>query len=87
MASFTLEGLFAYITDTFSAGVIQSYQGHICLEDAALLQRQDPLKDFKKFNKDDTIFQEYDPPLGDADSKMAWKNTDRQNGGCRYGRP
>jgi len=63
--------------------VIQSYQGQGLLEDAPLLQRQDPLEDFKKFNKDDTIFQEYDPPLGDADSKMAWKNA----GGCRYGRP
>ena len=74
MASFTLEGLFAYLTEIFFAGVIQSYQGHVCLEDAPLLQRQDPLEDFKKFNNEDTIFQEYDPPLGD-DSKMAWKKS------------
>jgi len=74
MASFTLEGFFAYVTETFAAGVIQSYEGHVCLEDAPLLQRQDPLEDFKKFDKDDKIFQEYDPPLGD-DSKMAWKKS------------
>lgn len=75
MASFTLEGLFAYAAETFSAGVIQSYQGQGLLEDAPLLQQpQDPLEDFKKFNSNDTIFQEYDTPLED-DSKMAWKKS------------
>ena len=54
--------------------MIQSYQVQGLLEDAPLLQRQDPLEDFKKFNNDDTIFQEYDPPLGD-DSKMGWKKS------------
>lgn len=68
---FSLEGLFAYITETFTAGVIQSYQGQGLLEDAPLLQ-QDPLEDFKKFDQNDTIFQEYDPPTGD-NSKMGWK--------------
>ena len=71
---FSLEGLFAYISETFAAGVIQSYQGQGLLGDAPLLQRQDPLEDFKKFNRNDEIFQEYDPPSGD-DSKMGWKRS------------
>ena len=74
MASFTLEGLFVYVTETFSAGVIQSYQGQGLLEDAPLLQRRDPLEDFKKFDDNDTIFQEYDPPQGD-NSKLGWKRS------------
>ena len=74
MTSFTLEGLFAYVAETFSAGVIQSFQSQGYLEDAPLIQRQDPLEDFKTFNSNDTIFQEYDPPLGD-DTKMAWKKS------------
>ncbi|KAL9963962.1 hypothetical protein ACROYT_G027526 [Oculina patagonica] len=70
---FSLEGVLAYLAETFTAGqVIQSYQGQGFLEDAPLIQRQDPLEDFKKFNNNDAIFQEYDPPLGD-DSKMGWK--------------
>ena len=73
-APFSLEGVFAYISETFAAGVIQSYQGQVLLEDALLLQRQDPLEDFKKFNPNDQIFQEYDPPSGD-DSKMGWKRS------------
>ena len=74
MAAFTLEGLFAYVTETFTAGVIQSYQGQGFLEDAPLIQGQDPLEDFKKFDNNDTIFQEYDPPPGD-ESKMGWKRS------------
>ena len=76
MASFTLEGLFAYFSETFAAGVIQSYQGQRFLEDTPLMQPQDhdPLEDFKKFNSNDTIFQEYDPPPED-NSKMAWKKS------------
>ena len=73
-APFSLEGVFVYISETFAAGVIQSYQGQVLLEDAPLLQRQDPLEDFKKFNPNDQIFQEYDPPSGD-DSKMGWKRS------------
>ena len=73
-APFSLESVFAYISETFAAGVIQSYQGQVLLEDAPLLQRQDPLEDFKKFNRNDEIFQEYDPPSGD-DSKMGWKRS------------
>ena len=73
-APFSLEGVFAYISETFVAGVIQSYQGQVLLEDAPLLQRQDPLEDFKKFNRNDEIFQEYDPPSED-DSKMGWKRS------------
>ena len=74
MASFTLEGIFAYVMETFSAGVIQSYEGQGFLEDAPLINRQDPLEEFKKFNSNDTIFQEYDPPAQD-DGKMAWKKS------------
>lgn len=72
-APFSLEGLFAYITETFTAGVIQSYQGQGLLEDPPLLQH-DPLEDFKKFNRNDEIFQEYEPPSGD-NSKMGWKKS------------
>ena len=74
MASTSLEGMFAYLSESFSAGVIQSYQGQGFLEDTPLIQQQDPLEDFKKFNSDDLIFQEYDPPLQN-DSKMAWKKS------------
>ena len=74
MASTSLEGMFAYLSESFSAGVIQSYQGQGFLEDAPMIQQQDPLEDFKKFNSDDLIFQEYDPPLQN-DCKMAWKKS------------
>ena len=70
---FSLEGLFLYFAETFTAGVIQSYQGQQQLN-APLLHGQDPLEDFKKFNRNDEIFQEYDPPPGD-DSKMGWKRS------------
>ena len=70
---FSLEGLFFYISETFTAGVIQSYQGQQQLN-TTLLHGQDPLEDFKKFNRNDEIFQEYDPPPGD-DSKMGWKRS------------
>ncbi len=94
-APFSLEGLLIYMSETFTAGVIQSYQGQGMFEDAPLIQGQDPLEDFKKFDQNDEIFQEYDPPLGN-DSKMGWKesrppkwagkNLHRQNGGCRFGK-
>ena len=73
-AAFSLEGVFAYILETFTAGVIQSYQGQGLLEDASLLPGQDPLDDFRKFDRNDEIFQEYDPPSED-DSKMGWKKS------------
>lgn len=72
MASFTLEGLLAYATETFTAGVIHSYQGPGLHEDAPLIQARDSLEDFKKFDHNDTIFQEYNSPP-DNDSKMGWK--------------
>ena len=68
-APFSLEGWFVYFSETF-ADVIQSYQGP--REETTSLQRQDPLEDFKKFNQNDEIFQEYDPPSED-DSEMGWK--------------
>ena len=73
-APFSLEGCLAYISETIAAGVIESYKGQVLPEDAPLLHRQDPLEDFKKFNRNDEIFQEYDPPSGD-DSKMGWKRS------------
>ena len=79
---FSLEGLLLYMTETYTAGVIQSYQGQGMLENAPLIQRQDPLEDFKKFDQNDEIFQEYDPPLGD-DSKMGWKKSRPPKNKCR----
>ena len=71
-APFSLEGLFIYFSETFTAGVIQSYQGQE-LDVAPLLRQEDLLEDFKKFgNENDVIFQEYDPPAED-NSKMGWK--------------
>ena len=58
-AAFSLEGVLAYTLETFIAGVIESHQGQ---EDARLLQGQDLLDDFRKFDPNDEIFQEYDPP-------------------------
>jgi len=74
MDAFCQCGNFAYFTETFTAGVIQSYQGQGTLEEAPLIQGQDPLEVFQKFDIDDTIFQEYDAPSGD-DSKMGWKRS------------
>ena len=75
MGSCSLEGLLLYIAETFSAGVIQSYQGQGSLEEESpFIERQHPLEDFTKFDNNDTIFQEYDPPQGD-DSKMGWKRS------------
>ena len=74
-ALFSLEGLLVYISETFTAGVIQSYQGQVGLEQAPLLQQEDLLEDFRKFgNENDLIFQEYDPPVED-NSKMGWKKS------------
>ncbi|KAJ7392837.1 hypothetical protein OS493_010497 [Desmophyllum pertusum] len=69
-----VEKFFVYVTEKFTSGVIQSYQRQRLPEDAPLIQPQDPLEDFKKFNNNDAIFQEYDPPPGD-DSKMGWKRS------------
>ena len=78
MALFVLdlvESLFLNITEKFTSGVIQCNQGQNLPENCVpLLQQQDPLEDFKKFDQQDTIFQEYDPPLGN-DSKMGWKKS------------
>ena len=54
--------MLAYLAETFTAGVIQSYQGQGFLESVPLIERQYPLEDFKKFDQQDTIIQEYDPP-------------------------
>ncbi|KAJ7392838.1 hypothetical protein OS493_010498 [Desmophyllum pertusum] len=69
-----VENLFVKVTEKFTSGVIQYYQRRRLLGDAPLIQPQDPLEDFKKFNNNDAIFQEYDPPPGD-DSKMGWKRS------------
>ena len=69
-ALFSLEDLLIYISETFTAGVIQSCQG----QGMPLIPRQHPLEDFRNFDQNDEIFQEYDPPLGN-DSKMGWKES------------
>ena len=67
-----LEDVVLYMVETFTAGVVQSCQGQEQQDGASLLHDQDPLEDFRKFNGNDEIFQEYDPPPGD-NSKMGWK--------------
>ena len=69
MAFFAVEEFFAYIAESYTAGVIESN-----LEQSPLIQQHDQLEDFTKFDNNDTIFQEYDPPPGD-DSKMGWKRS------------
>ena len=69
-----LEDIVLYMVETFTAGVVQSCQGQEQQDGASLLHDQDPLEDFRKFNGNDEIFQEYDPPPGD-NSKMGWKRS------------
>ena len=69
-----LEDIVLYMVETFTAGVVQSCQGQEQQDGASLLHDQDPLEDFRKFNRNDEIFQEYDPPPGD-NSKMGWKRS------------
>ena len=38
-AAFSLEGVFAYISETFAAAVIKSYQGEVPLEETPLVER------------------------------------------------
>ena len=68
-----LKRLFDYISETFTAGVIQSYQEQLGLGEAPLLPQEDLLEDFMRFGND-TIFQEYDAPAED-ESKMGWKKS------------
>ena len=60
-APFSLEGVFAYISETFAAGVIQSYQGEVPLEETPLVQPQGR----NEIDRNDKIFQEYGPPSED----------------------
>ena len=60
-AAFSLEGVFAYISETFAAAVIQSYQGEVPLEETPLVERQDR----NEIDRNDKIFQEYGPPSED----------------------
>ena len=60
-AAFSLEGVFAYISETFAAAVIQSYQGEVPLEETPLVERQDQ----NEIDRNDKIFQEYGPPSED----------------------
>ena len=69
-----LEDVVLYMVETFTAGVVQSCQGQEQQDGASLLHDQDPLEDFRNFNRNDEIFQEYDPPPGD-NSKMGWKRS------------
>ena len=59
--AFSLEGVFAYISETFAAAVIQSYQGEVPLEETPLVQHQDR----NEIDGNDKIFQEYGPPSED----------------------
>ena len=70
-SSFSLEGLLVYLAEMCTAGVIESYEGRRLLEDSPLIQCQCTLEGF---GREDTVFQEYDPPDGD-NSKMGWKHS------------
>ena len=69
-----LQDVVPYMVETFTAGVVRSCQGQKQQDGASLLHDQDPLVDFRKCNRNDEIFQEYDPPTGD-NSKMGWKRS------------
>ena len=68
------ESLCLHLTEKFTSTAFHRYHGQN--ESLVLLLQQcDTLEDFYKFDPQDTIFQEYDPPsLGDH-SNMAWKRS------------
>lgn len=71
----------AYIVESFTGSVIENYSGTTCrrassensdsTEYVALVQ-ESALSDFTNFDPNDTVFQEFNPPLGCC-GKMAWK--------------
>ncbi|KAL9984531.1 hypothetical protein ACROYT_G006835 [Oculina patagonica] len=71
----------AYIIESFTGSVIENYSGTRCrrassensdsAEVEALVQ-EGALSDFTKFDPKDTVFQEFNPPVGRC-GKMAWK--------------
>jgi len=67
------EGVVVYMVETFTAGVIQSSQGQE-QHNVSLLQDQNPLEDFRTFDRNDEIFQEYDPPPRDPTAKWDGKD-------------
>jgi len=77
MDAFCQCGNFAYFTETFTAGVIQSYQGQGTLEEAPLIQGQDPLEVFQKFDIDDMHPRR-------TTAKWVGKDLDHQNNECRF---
>lgn len=71
----------AYIVEGFTGGVIENYSGTTCRQaisensdstEVEVLVQEEALNDFKKFDPNDTVFQEFNPPLGSC-GKMAWK--------------
>jgi hypothetical protein len=74
----------AYLVESFTGSVIENYSGTRCrrassensgntddTEVEALVQ-ESALSDFTKFDLNDTVFQEFNSPLGRC-GKMAWK--------------
>ena len=71
----------AYIVESFTGSVIENYSRTRCgratfensdsTEVEALVQ-EGALRDFTKFDPDDTVFQEFNAPVGCC-GKMAWK--------------
>lgn len=71
----------AYIVEGFTGGVIENYSGTTCRQaisensdstEVEVLVQEEALSDFTKFDPNDTVFQEFNPPLGSC-GKMAWK--------------
>lgn len=71
----------AYIVEGFTGSVIENYSGTTCRQaisensdstEVEVLVQEEALSDFKKFDPNDTVFQEFNPPLGSC-GKMAWK--------------
>ena len=76
---------FAYIFESFTGSVLENspttpresrnVQDHDNSEiEPLLVQQRFTLEDFTKFDPNDTIFQEFDPPFG-ACGSMAWKDS------------
>ncbi len=76
MALFTLEELFAYVTETYTAGVIESTQGQ---RDALTLSFPLP---YLRLPRRLRSFRNTIHPR-ETTAKWAGKDLDRQNGGCR----
>ena len=85
---------FAYIFESFTGSVLENspttpcesrnVQDHDNSEiEPLLVQQRFTFEDFTKFDPNDTIFQEFDPPFGACES-MAWKDLDHLGGRRLY---